>query len=118
MCVVQEALTVHDLVSGVIESQLKRADSHALTTPLGVAGSPVYPPGPSESPTITSILKDSQRNYAVGRSSAPLAVVTNTAPTPPPRSVLMMPHPAEGKQQTILIVDSAVRIHFPFSGIV
>ena len=106
----QESLTVRDLVSGVIESQLKRVDSHSLSTPLGVTSSPIYPPGPSESPTITSILKDSQRNYALGRSSAPPPAVTNTAPTPPPRPLLMMPHhPAEAKHQTILILESAVR---------
>lgn len=87
----QEALTVRDLVSGVIESQLKRTDPHNMSAPMGV-GSPVYPPGPSESPTITSILKDSQRNYTVGRSSAPLTVVTNTAPTQSPRLMMSQPH--------------------------
>lgn len=105
----QEALTVRDLVSGVIESQLKRADPHGMPTPLGV-GSPVYPPGPSESPTITSILKDSQRNYAVGRSSAPLTIVTNTPPAPSPR--LMMPQPPEAKQQTILVIDPSSAVSF------
>lgn len=101
----QEALTVRDLVSGVIESQLKRTDPHNMSAPLGV-GSPVYPPGPSESPTITSILKDSQRNYTVGRSSAPLTVVTNTAPTQSPR--LMMSQPHEVKH--ILVIDQSIAV--------
>lgn len=104
----QEALTVRDLVSGVIESQLKRADPHGMATPLGV-GSPVYPPGPSESPTITSILKDSQRNYAVGRSTAPLTIVTNTPPAPSPR-LMMTAHP-EAKQQTILVIDPSPSVN-------
>ena len=91
-----------DLVSGVIERQLKWNDSHSSSTPgLGI-GSPSYPPGPSESPTITSILKDSQRNYIVGRNSA-VTAVTSTAPTPPPRPML----PTDAKQQAILILDSA-----------
>ena len=107
--VLQEALTVRDLVSGVIESQLKRADPHGMSTPLGV-GSPVYPPGPSESPTITSILKDSQRNYVVGRSSAPLTIVTNSAPAPSPR--LMMTQPPEPKQQTILVIDPSSAVNY------
>jgi len=92
---------VKDLVSGVIERQLKWNDSHSSSTPLGI-GSPSYPPGPSESPTITSILKDSQRNYIVGRNST-VTAVTSTAPTPPPRPMLS----TEAKQQAILILDSA-----------
>lgn len=112
----QEALTVRDLVSNVIESHLKRTDLQHMSAPLGV-GSPVYPPGPSESPTITSILKDSQRNYAVGRSSAPLTIVTNAAPTQSPR--LMMSQPLEMKQQTILVIDQpqsvSVKLFFFFS---
>jgi hypothetical protein len=105
----QEALTVRDLVSNVIESHLKRSDLQHMSAPLGV-GSPVYPPGPSESPTITSILKDSQRNYAVGRSSAPLTIVTNTAPTQSPR--LMMSQPHDMKQQTILVIDQPQTVRF------
>lgn len=104
----QEALTVRDLVSGVIESQLKRADPHSMSIPPGV-GSPVYPPGPSESPTITSILKDSQRNYTVGRSTAPLTIVTNTPPAPSPR---LMSQPPEAKQQTILLIDPSPSVWF------
>ena len=90
-----------DLVSGVIERQLKWNDSHSSSTPLGI-GSPSYPPGPSESPTITSILKDSQRNYIVGRNST-VTAVPSTAPTPPPRSMM----PNEPKQQPILVLDSS-----------
>ena len=97
-----------DLVSGVIERQLKWNDSHSSSTPLGI-GSPSYPPGPSESPTITSILKDSQRNYIVGRNST-VTAVTNTAPTPPPRPML----PTEPKQQAILILDSASMVFIRF----
>jgi hypothetical protein len=112
----QEALTVRDLVSNVIESHLKRSDLQHMSAPLGV-GSPVYPPGPSESPTITSILKDSQRNYTVGRSSAPLTIVTNTAPTQSPR--LVMSQPLEMKQPTILVIDQPQTVSFtlfPFLG--
>ena len=100
----KEQLTVKDLVSGVIERQLKRNDSHSSSTPLGT-GSPSYPPGPSESPTITSILKDSQRNYAVGRNSA-VTVVTSTAPTSPPRPGLT----ADAKQPLNLDSTSMVCI--------
>lgn len=99
---------MRDLVSGVIESQLKRVDPHTMPTPTGV-DSPVYPPGPSESPTITSILKDSQRNYAVGRTTAPLTILTNTPPAPSPR--LMMSQPPETKQ-TILVIDQSHQVKF------
>lgn len=105
----QEGLTVRDLVSGVIESQLKRADL-GIGAPPGI-GAPAYPPGPSESPTITSILKDSQRSYALGRSSVPLTVVTNTAPTPPPRPVTLPPLEAKQGMLDVEIVRD------PFSGV-
>ena len=81
----------------MIERQLKWSDSSV--PPTGTC-SPTHPPGPSESPTITSILKDSQRNYAVsvGRGSGGMPV-RSAASTPPARQVL----PPDVKQQVIII---------------
>lgn len=116
---------MRDLVSGVIESQLKRTDPHSLSASstmgsagmgTGSTGSPISSPGPSESPTIQSILQgNAQRNYAVsmGRNSAPLTIsVTNASShtTPPPRPTLLsqqqMAGP-EGPKPAILILDSS-----------
>ena len=126
---------MRDLVSGVIECQLKRTDPHSLSASsamgsagmgTGNTGSPICSPGPSESPTIQSILQgNAQRNYAVsmGRNSAPLTIsVTNASShaTPPPRPLLLgqqqqqqqMAGP-EGPKPAILILDSStVRTDF------
>lgn len=122
-------MTVRDLVSGVIESQLKRTDPHSLSasSALGSAGmgtgntgtgSPICSPGPSESPTIQSILQgNAQRNYAVsmGRNSAPLTIsVTNASShaTPPPRPLFLGQQQQQltgpdGPKPAILILDSS-----------
>ena len=106
-------MSVNDLVSDVIERQLKRSDAHSLSGvhTFGATGSQIQPPGPSESPTIQSILKDSQRNYsvsAIGRSSTTASTVGSTS-TASARPLISHGLPADIKQQVILVDPVIVR---------